>query len=101
MAAGKTDDEIAALKKAIKIRPSYASARYNLAIVSLKKGDKKAAMREYEALKAFDEGVAAQLMKEIEKAGYGFSSSPDILGCALQNAYQGGGLAGMPATLVP
>lgn len=38
---------------------------------------------------------------EIEKAGYGFTSNPAILGCPLQNAYQGGTLAGMPASLVP
>ncbi len=41
------------------------------------------------------------MTKEIEKAGYGFSSSPDLLGCTLQNSYQGGSLAGMPSNLVP
>lgn len=41
------------------------------------------------------------MTREIEKAGYGFSSNPAIIGCALQNAYKGGSLAGMPASLVP
>ena len=41
------------------------------------------------------------MTREIEKAGYGFTSNRDIIGCALQNAYQGGSLVGMPARLVP
>lgn len=41
------------------------------------------------------------MTKEIERSGYGFTSVPSIIGCALKNAYQGGGLAGMPANLVP
>lgn len=41
------------------------------------------------------------MMREIEKAGYGFSSNPGIIGCPLQNKYQGGGLASMPTSLVP
>jgi tetratricopeptide (TPR) repeat protein len=34
---GRLDDEIAALKKAILLRPAYASARYNLGITYMKK----------------------------------------------------------------
>lgn len=41
------------------------------------------------------------MIKEVERAGYGFTSSRNIIGCPLQNAYQGGSLAGMPANLVP
>ena len=63
----KPDNEIAALKKAIKLRPRYSSARYNLGITYLKTGNKKEALKEYEALKDFDEGVAEALMKEIGK----------------------------------
>jgi tetratricopeptide (TPR) repeat protein len=64
----KPDKEIAALKKAIKLRPRYSSARYNLGITYLKVSDKKEALKEYKALKDFDEGTAEALMKEIEKA---------------------------------
>jgi len=64
----KTDNEIAALKKAIQLRPRYSSARYNLGITYLKTGNKKEALKEYEALKDFDEGIAEALMKEIGKA---------------------------------
>ncbi len=64
----KPDKEIAALKQAIKLRPRYYSARYNLGITYLKTGNKKEALKEYEALKDFDEGTAEALMKEIGKA---------------------------------
>jgi len=64
----KLDKEIAALKKAIKLRPRYSSARYNLGVTYMKTGNKKAALEEYQALKAFDEGTAEALMKAIEKA---------------------------------
>jgi len=64
---GKDEDEIAALRKAVKIRPNYAAARYNLGMTYLRKKNKAAAMKEYEALKEFDEGMANALHKEIEK----------------------------------
>jgi len=64
---GKLDDEIAALQKAVKIRPNYSSARYNLGMIYLKTGRKQAAMKEYEALKKFDESVAEALLKEINR----------------------------------
>jgi type IV pilus assembly protein PilW len=41
------------------------------------------------------------MMREIEKAGYGFTSNPAIIGCPLQNKYKGGSLNSMPASLVP
>jgi tetratricopeptide (TPR) repeat protein len=65
---GKFDEEIAALQRAIKLRPSYAGARYNLGMTFLKVKNKKAAMRQYESLKEFDEGAAEALLKEINKA---------------------------------
>lgn len=65
---GKLNDEIAALQKAVKIRPNYSSARYNLGVTYLKTGNKKAALKEYESLKAFDESTAEALMQEIQRA---------------------------------
>jgi tetratricopeptide (TPR) repeat protein len=64
----KKNQEIAALKNAIKLRPKYSSARFNLGITYLKVNNKKAAIEQYEALKDFDEGTAESLMKEIGKA---------------------------------
>jgi len=65
---GKHSEEVESLKKAIKLRPNYAAARYNLGLTYLKMKNAKAAKKEYEALKEFDEGTAANLLKEIEKA---------------------------------
>ena len=64
----KLNEEIGALKRAIQLRPKYSSARYNLGMTYLKIANKKAALKEYEALKDFDEGAAEALLKEIEKA---------------------------------
>jgi tetratricopeptide (TPR) repeat protein len=63
---GKIDDEISSLEKAISLRPRYATARYNLAIVLLNQGKRGQAMRQYDEIKKFDEGVAAALKKEID-----------------------------------
>ncbi len=65
---GKSRDEIQSLKKAIQLRPTYSAARYNLGMTYLRIGDRKAAMKEYEALDRFDSGTAAALKKEIDKA---------------------------------
>lgn len=65
---GKYGEEVESLKKAIQLRPHYSSARYNLGMTYLKMKNKKAATKEYEALKEFDEGAAANLLKEIERA---------------------------------
>lgn len=65
---GKYSEEAEALKKAVRLRPNYTSARYNLGMTYLKLKNKKAATKEYEALKEFDEGAAANLLKEIERA---------------------------------
>ena len=65
---GKLNDEVAALQKAVQIRPHYSSARYNLGVTYLKIGRKQSAMKEYEALKTFDEGVAEALLQEINRA---------------------------------
>jgi Flp pilus assembly protein TadD len=65
---GKYDEEVESLKKAIQLRPNYAAARYNLGMTYLKMKNKKAAIKEYEALKEFDVGAAANLLKEINRA---------------------------------
>ncbi len=66
---GRDREEISVLKKAVQLRPRYVTARLNLGITYLKVKDRKAAMREYEALKDIDTGAAEVLMKEIEKTG--------------------------------
>jgi tetratricopeptide (TPR) repeat protein len=66
---GKTDDEIRELEKAISIRPRYATARYNLGIVFMKKGKRDLALHQYEELKKFDEVIANALKKEIDAKG--------------------------------
>lgn len=66
---GKTDNEIAALKKALAMRPKYAIARYNLGLACLKKGDLEEARKQYQVLKTLDEGAAAALKKEIDSKG--------------------------------
>jgi tetratricopeptide (TPR) repeat protein len=63
---GKTNQEIAALKKALVLRPHYATARYNLGVVYLKKGHREEALKQYNELNKFDEGTAQALKKEID-----------------------------------
>jgi len=63
---GKTDDEIEFLKKAISLRPQYASARFNLGMAFLKKGARGEALKQYEALNTFDAGMAKTLKNEID-----------------------------------
>jgi tetratricopeptide (TPR) repeat protein len=66
---GKTDKQIAALRKALSLRPHYATAHYNLGMVMLKKGRRAAALKQYEELEKFDEGTAELLKKEIDARG--------------------------------
>ena len=63
---GKTNQEISALKKAIALRPRYATARYNLGVVYLKKGNREEALKQYYELNKIDEGTAKALKKEID-----------------------------------
>lgn len=63
---GKTNEQIGALNKAISLRPHYATARYNLGVVLLKKGRRAEVMKQYNELKKFDEGTAQALKKEID-----------------------------------
>jgi tetratricopeptide (TPR) repeat protein len=64
---GDIDEEITALKRAISLRPRYATARYNLGVVYLKKGERNEALKQYYELKKFDEGASSSLKKEIDK----------------------------------
>jgi type IV pilus assembly protein PilW len=41
------------------------------------------------------------IQRDVQMAGYGFSSSPGSLGCALAYSYKGAAIAGFPAALVP
>ena len=63
---GKTNQEISALKKAIALRPRYATARYNLGVVLLREGRRDEALIQYHELTKFDEGTASSLKKEID-----------------------------------
>lgn len=63
---GKTNQEISALKKALDLRPRYATARYNLGVVYLKNGRREEALKQYNELNKFDEGTAQALKKEID-----------------------------------
>ena len=48
----KWKDALEALKQAVKLKPDYAGAHYNLGIDYLMTGDKKAAIGEYNILRA-------------------------------------------------
>ncbi len=63
----RPNDEIAALRAAIKIRPRYSAAHFNLAMVYLRTGNRQGALREQQTLMEFDVTLANTLKKEIEK----------------------------------
>ena len=64
---GNVEQEVVFLKKAISLRPRYGTARYNLGMVSLRRGERSEAFRQYEELKKFDEAAAGALKSEIDK----------------------------------
>jgi len=64
---GNADEEIALLKNAISLRPRYGTARYNLGAVSLRRGERTEAFRQYEELKKFADAAAGALKDEIDK----------------------------------
>ncbi|HEY6004631.1 MAG TPA: tetratricopeptide repeat protein [Anaeromyxobacter sp.] len=64
---GRNAEEIAALRKAIEIRPTYATAHFNLGVALLRKGARREAEQEHRILLDLDEGAAAALLKEIER----------------------------------
>jgi tetratricopeptide (TPR) repeat protein len=63
---GRIAEEIEALKKAIALRPDYVTAHYNLGMARLRQRRPREAIREYEILKAIDEGAASTLKKAID-----------------------------------
>jgi tetratricopeptide (TPR) repeat protein len=63
---GKAKEQIASLRKAIALRPRFATARLNLGLVLHRTGDRKGAQEQHAALLTFDEGAANTLKKEIE-----------------------------------
>ena len=63
---GKADLQIAALKNAIALRPSYNIARFNLGMAYVKTGQQKEALQQYAVLKDRDEGIALALKKAID-----------------------------------
>ncbi len=71
---GRINEQIASLKKALAIRPSYATARFNLGIAYLNKGNPKLALAEYRTLMNYDEGAAASLKQEIDSRHRGKTS---------------------------
>jgi tetratricopeptide (TPR) repeat protein len=66
---GQIDEEIAQLKIAISLRPRYSTARFNLGKSYVKQGKVALAMKQYDELKKFDDGVAQMLKKEIDNRG--------------------------------
>jgi len=66
---GRSGDELTALRKAIALRPRYATAHFNLGMALLARGDRAAAAEECRVLDGFDEGAAASLRKEIDARG--------------------------------
>jgi tetratricopeptide (TPR) repeat protein len=64
---GNLQEEIAALEKAISLRPRYATARYNLGMAMLSKGMRAEALQQYAEINKFDSGVAVALKKEIDR----------------------------------
>jgi Flp pilus assembly protein TadD len=63
---GKNAEEIAALRKAIEIRPTYVVAHFNLGVALLRQGARREAEKELRILQELDEGAAATLQKELE-----------------------------------
>jgi tetratricopeptide (TPR) repeat protein len=61
----KPAEQIAALRQAVSLRPRYATARLNLGIALLKKGDRAGAEQQLAALSEFDETAAAALRQEL------------------------------------
>jgi tetratricopeptide (TPR) repeat protein len=55
---GRYAEEIEAYKQAIRIKPDYAKAHYNLGIVYLILGNKSSALEQYKILKNLDVDLA-------------------------------------------
>jgi tetratricopeptide (TPR) repeat protein len=71
---GKGAEEIAALRKAIALRPTYAAAHLNLGMALVRKGARQEAEREQLVLQELDEGAAATLRGAIDAAALAASA---------------------------
>jgi tetratricopeptide (TPR) repeat protein len=57
---------MAQFTEALKIKPDYAEAHYELGTVYLAMGDRNSALREYEILKSKNPGLAEALYRGIK-----------------------------------
>ncbi|MCK5512456.1 MAG: tetratricopeptide repeat protein, partial [Thermodesulfovibrionia bacterium] len=60
-------EAIEAFKQAIRIKPDYAIAYYNLGVAYLNLNDRGSALEEFKILKELDTELANKLYKEIYK----------------------------------
>jgi tetratricopeptide (TPR) repeat protein len=58
---------IAAFQQAVKVRPTFAQARYNLGVAFFAAGNRTAAMAQYNELRRLDPARAAKLLSVIRK----------------------------------
>lgn len=65
---GRPADQIAALRKAVSLRPRYATARLNLGTALAKSGDRAGGEEQYKALLEFDEAAAVALREALDGA---------------------------------
>jgi len=60
-------EAVEAFKQAVKIKPGYAEAHFNLGVTCLNLRDQKAAKAVYETLKTLDADLASRLLKLISQ----------------------------------
>jgi tetratricopeptide (TPR) repeat protein len=61
---GQYKKAVKAFKQAISLKPDFAEARFNLAIVYLKTGDRNIALRQYYELKMLDKQLTDKLYRD-------------------------------------
>jgi Flp pilus assembly protein TadD len=59
--AGRFSDAVEPLRQAVKLKPDFADAQYNLAYAYRKSGDKKKALETHKRLQAINPGMAERL----------------------------------------
>jgi tetratricopeptide (TPR) repeat protein len=67
MSSRRFPDAVTILNKAIKVSHNYKDAHFHLGMAYLAMGSKREAMRVYAELKPINEGLAKQLLAEINK----------------------------------
>ena len=63
----RNQEAAAAFKTAIKLRPTYGEAHFNLAVAYVALGDKKGVLDEYKVLRAIDPGLAEKFFQAFLK----------------------------------